>query len=67
MHIHSCKLGDQFYFDDCIWTITGEVETTYDFGEMYVFRECYNHDTMEFYSLNENVFSQFKQTEWSVE
>ena len=65
MHIYSCKIGDQFYFDDCIWTITGEVEETHDLGEINVFRECYNHDTMEFYSLHALVFSHFKKTEWS--
>jgi len=65
MHIYSCKIGDQFYFDGCIWTITGEIEEVREPERCDVFRECYNHDTMEFYSLHALVFSHFKKTEWS--
>ena len=66
MHIYHSKIGDQFHWQDCIWSITGDVQVVRDDYKFDVFRECYNHDLGEFYSLHAYVFSSFKPTEWSV-
>ena len=67
MHIYKSKIGDSFYFDGCVWTITGEIEEeTIEGNIKIIFRECYNHDTRKFYSLHTGQFNQFKPTEWSL-
>ena len=62
MQIYECNVGDQFYWDDCVWSVTGNVERV----GWNLFRECYNHDTRQIYSLPSYAFKQFKPTPWSV-
>lgn len=67
MHINQCKIGDSFYWCDCLWTVSGEIEKYPVDLKTEAYRECYNHTTNEFRGLHASVFWQFKQTPWSKE